>query len=333
MSTVHSLNTAPVNVYSKTYWTNFITAVNEEAAYELGLHDKINKEALPTTKGWSASLFTPNILRHTEFFVDRSTKIDFSTHNTVHHHHSSPKSLTKEELAAKKKEESSLQKYKFLGPIIGSIGAFLAAYTWSGYQRCQATLNYTQRVKNECTKLFEDKTPLKPTLQGIVDNKLQVDEIRYNIIYRYFCACAGILVGGGLLTLGAYMKQPSLIPWGGIALAASAIWAAASAGLHLQDNQDIKSLYGAIVLRTDRVTEQALSHLYWYYQEGMILKPEYVQPPEAFVPPQYPSFFTNIPESYVPVYGVRGPNINAEYNPYMSYPPVQEPDDMEFPLI
>ena len=43
MSSVHSLTT--INVYSKTYWTGFIAAVNCEAAYELGLRQ------LPLPKG------------------------------------------------------------------------------------------------------------------------------------------------------------------------------------------------------------------------------------------------------------------------------------------
>ena len=99
---VHSLTTAPVNVYSKTYWTGFIKAVNEEAAYELGLQDKINPAALPK-EDWNASLFTPNILRHTEFFVDRSTNIDLSSRvvNEHHHHHSS-RPLSEAEQKAKK---------------------------------------------------------------------------------------------------------------------------------------------------------------------------------------------------------------------------------------
>ncbi len=280
---VHSLTTAPVNVYSKTYWTGFITAVNEEAAYELGHHDKINPEALPK-EGWNASWFTPNILRHSDVYIDRSTNIDLSNHVVNEHHHSS-RPLSEAEQKAKKKEEeeNSLQKYKWLGPIIASIGAFLTAYTWPGYQRCQATYDHTHKVKNEFYKLFVEKTPLKPMLERIVDIKLKVDETRYNIIYRYFLACAGILVGGGLFTLGAYMKLPSLIPWGEVALAASAIWAAASAGLHWQDNKDIRSLYGAIVFDKERSANEALSHLYWYYQEGMILKPEYVQPQPNFV--------------------------------------------------
>src|SRR5579872_452341 len=124
---VHSLTTAPVNVYNKTYWTGFITAVNEEAAYELGLHDKINPEALPK-EGWNASKYTPNILRHTDVYIDRSTNIDLSS-RTVHEHHHHSRPLSKEEQAAKKKEdeENSLQKYKWLGPIIASIGAFLTA--------------------------------------------------------------------------------------------------------------------------------------------------------------------------------------------------------------
>ena len=62
---IHSLTT--IDVYSKTYWTGFIAAVNEEAAYELGIHDKINPYALPNERGWSASRFTPNILRHTVY--------------------------------------------------------------------------------------------------------------------------------------------------------------------------------------------------------------------------------------------------------------------------
>ncbi len=317
---VHS--TAPINVYSKTYWTGFITAVNEEAAYELGLHDKINKEALPKEEGWSAARYTPNILRHADVYVDRSTNFDFSTRTVVeHHHHHSSRPLSKEEQEAKKKEdeENSLKKYEWLGPIIGSVGAFLAAYTLRGYQRCEATYNHTHLVKNKCKILFEEKTPLKPMLERIVDIKLKVDETRKSILNRYFAACVGILVGGGLLTLGAYLKQPSLIPWGKIALAASAIWAAASAGLHLQDNREIRSLYGAIVLGAEHLLETALSHLHWYYQEGMILKPEYVQPQPDFEPPVYQSFFNNIPEGFVPVYGGNAPIFSRGYNPNYNY--------------
>ena len=315
MSTVHSLTTAPIDVYSKTYWTGFIAAVNEEAAYELGLHDKINPNALPKERGWSASEFTPNILR----YVDRSTNIDLSSHIVNNY---TPKSHSKK---AKKEEEE--QKYKWLGPIIASIGAFLSAYTWSGYQRCKATYKHTHQVKIDLeNKINPDWTPLKPTLKRIVDIKLEVDDIRYKIIFRYFCACAGILAGGGLLTLGAYMKQPSLIPWGEIALVVSAIWTAGSAGLHWQDNTNIRALYGVIALDKDHLAETALSHLHWYYQDRMLLKPEYVQPQE----PQYQPFF-NIPDGYVPVY--QAPIIPNGYNPDPGYPhgPPLE-DDLEFPM-
>lgn len=331
---VHSLTTAPVNVYSKTYWTSFITAVNEEAAYELGLQDKINPQALPKEEGWSAARYTPNILRYKDaFYVDQSTNIDLSSHTVhEHHHHQSSKPFSKEDQEAKKKEEeeNSLKKYEWLGPIIGSIGAFLTAYTWRGYQRCLATYNHTHLVKNDCNKLLEKWTPLKPMLERIVDNKLKVDEIRYTILKRYFFACAGILIGGALFTLGAYLKQLSLIPWGKIALATSAIWAAYSAGNHWQDNGDIRSLYGAIVFDKERSANVALSHLYWYYQEGMILKSEYVQPQSNFVPPIYQSFFNPVYQpfnngAYVPVYGFNAPSFSTEYHPNYNYP-VQEDD-------
>jgi hypothetical protein len=326
--------TTPVNVYSKTYWTGFISAVNEEAAYELGLHDKINEKALPK-EGWSAAQFTPNILRYSDVYVDRSTNIDLSSRviHEHHHHHtnSSSRPLSKEEQEAKKKEEeeNSLQKYQWLGPIIGAIGAFLAAYTWRGYQRCKATYDHTHLVKNECKKLYDHITPLKPTLEKIVDKKLSVDELRYNILYRYFKACAGILVGGGLFTLGAYLKQPSLIPWGKIALAASAIWAAASAGLHLQDNQEIRSLYRAIVYDKEHSADQARMHLDCYYQEGMILKQEYVQPQPnvQYQESPFQTFFNNTQFVHI-----TSPSFAPNYNPNFNYP-VQEPGDMEFPLI
>lgn len=324
---VHSLTTAPVNVYSKTYWTGFITAVNEEAAYELGLQDKINPAALPKD-GWNASKYTPNILRHSDVYIDRSTNIDLSSRTVhEHHHHDSSRPLSKDDRDAKKKEEdeSSLQKYKWLGLIIASIGAFLTAYTWRGYQRCEATYNHTHLVKNDCNKLLEKWTPLKPMLERIVDIKLKVDGIRYNIIYRYFLACAGILVGGGLFTLGAYTKQPSLIPWGGMALAASAIWAAASAGLHWQDNKDIRALYNVIALAPDHLAETVLSQLYWYYLEGMILKQDDAQTQPNFEPPIYQTFFNNVPEGYVPVYGFNAPIFTSDYSPNYNYP-VQEDD-------
>ena len=81
-------------------------------------------------------------------------------------------------------------------------------------------------------------------------------------------------MGGGLFTLGAYTRQPRLIPLGGIALAISAIWAAASAGFHWQeDNTDIKSLYTSIVLDPERLADNALYQLFHYYQEGMFLQP------------------------------------------------------------
>ena len=67
---VHSLTTAPVNVYSKTFWTGFILAVSEEAAYELGHEKKMNPAAVQdvTERGWSAERLTPNILLHTESY-------------------------------------------------------------------------------------------------------------------------------------------------------------------------------------------------------------------------------------------------------------------------
>ncbi len=114
MSTVHSLTTAPVNVYSKTYWTGFISAINEEAAYELGLHDKINPEALPTDEGWSASRFTPNILRHTDVYVDRSTNIDFSSRTVhEHHHHYKPTSSSRSRKKNKKLKRKKKKKAAF----------------------------------------------------------------------------------------------------------------------------------------------------------------------------------------------------------------------------
>ncbi|HEY5236530.1 MAG TPA: hypothetical protein VIJ14_10155, partial [Rhabdochlamydiaceae bacterium] len=208
MSSVHSLTTAPINVYSKTFWTGFIQAVTEEAAHELGIHDKINPEAVreSTARGWRASLFTPNILHYTDnSYIDRSTNFDFSRHTTthVHHHHaapSSPEPTTEAGRKAKKEreEEESLQKYKGVGPIIGSVGAFLAAYTWRGYERCKATHDHTAQVQYGLrTNLNPQWTPLLPTLERIVAIKLKVDEIRYKTLYRYFLAFAGILVAGG----------------------------------------------------------------------------------------------------------------------------------------
>ena len=309
MASVHSLTTAPINVYSKTYWTSFIAAVNEEAAFELGLHDRINPEAIrqSTREGWSASLFTPNILRHTDVYVDRSTNIDLSSHTDthVHYHHedSSPaRELSVEEQEAKRKqqEEDSLQKYKWLGPFVGTVGAFFSAYTWRGYQRCKATYDHTHEVQRQLRfHIFDNMTPLKDTLDRIVTLKLAVDNIRYKILKRYFWASAGVLVGGGLLTLGAYTRQPRLIPWGQIALAVAAIWAAASAGFHWQDNKDIKSLYTSIALEPERLADHALYQLYNYYQEGMTLHPQYVQnrfysvPPGGYEP--YQPFFMGIP--------------------------------------
>ncbi len=125
------------------------------------------------------------------------------------------------------------------------------------------------------------------------------------------------------------MKQPSLIPWGGIALAASAIWAAACAGFHWQENKDIRTLYRATALDKDHSADIALSHLRWYYQEGMILKQEYVKPRETYVPPQYQPFFNNISQGYVPVYQVHSPIFTNAYNPNVTYPmgPPLEPDE------
>jgi hypothetical protein len=169
-------------------------------------------------------------------------------------------------------------------------------------------------------------TPLKPTLERIVDVKLKVDEIRYKIINRYFWACAGVLAGGVLFTLGAYTRQPRLVSWGGIALAVTAIWGAASAGFHWQDNKDIRKLYGVIALPPDRLADIALSHLHWYYQEGMILKQEYVQPYVPFVPPPSQPFFDIHPPinapgpgGYVSIYEVPPPSFTDVYNPNIGY--------------
>jgi|GEM_PF-1732452 len=291
MASVLSLTSAPINVYSKTFWTSYITAVNEEAAYELGLHQKINPEAVKqsTKKGWKASLFTPNILKHTDLYFDNSTNIDLSTH-VHHHHHAAPtptKPLTKEQQEEKKKkeEEDSLNKYKWVGPLITGIAAFASAYTWRRYQRCKATFDYTMQVKTDLRqRIHEGVTPIKFTLERIVELKLEVDKIRYNIIRRYFWACAEILVGGGLLTLAAYTHQPRLIPWGQIAIVIAGCWAAASAGFHWHDNQDIRALYNTIAV-SKHLGDDALSQLYYYYQENMTLLQEYYQHPQSFSVP------------------------------------------------
>ena len=112
MASIHSLTTAPINVYSKTYWTSFIAAVNEEASYELGLHEKINPEAIrqTTRDGWSASLFTPNILRHTDVYVDQSTNIDLSSRTIHEHHHMKPLLLQDRSQQKNKKLEGSKKK-------------------------------------------------------------------------------------------------------------------------------------------------------------------------------------------------------------------------------
>lgn len=326
MASVHSLTTAPVNVFSKTYWTGFIQAVNEEAAFELGMHDQINPEATRASKalGWRASLFTPNILRHTDVYVDQSTKFDFGSHTTthVHHHHASLEPATEAGRKEKKRkeEEDNLEKYKWLGPIIATIGAFLAAYTWRGYQRCVATHSHTEQVKFALLhNLYEELTPLKPELVKIVSFKLLVDEIRYKILKRYFGACVGILVGGALLTVGAYTNQPKLIPWGQIALAVSAIWAAASTGLQWQDNKDIRKLYEVIALDPERLADNALWNLR-YYQEGMILIPQYVQNQAYFAPPVYQQFF-----SQAQAYQAPPPRFNPGYNPNNAYPAPSAP--------
>ena len=122
-------------------------------------------------------------------------------------------------------------------------------------------------------------------------------------------------MGGGLFTLGAYTRQPRLIPLGGIALAISAIWAAASAGFHWQDKTDIKSLYTSIVLDPERVADNALYQLFHYYQEGMTLQPQYVQYPQRFVPPGgYEPFFVG-----VPVYQAPPPSFMDGYSPDARY--------------
>jgi hypothetical protein len=312
--------TAPVNVYSKTYWTGFIAAVSEEAAYELGLHDKINPEALrqSTKRGWRASLFTPNILRHTDVYVDQSTNFDFSSHRTTHVAAASlAEPTTKEGRKAKKtkEEEENLEKYKWLGPLIASAGAFLTTYTWTGYQRCKATHDHTALVLSHLqTQLDPQWTPLKPQLARIVSIKRHVDEIRYKILKRYFYACAGILVGGALLTMGAYTKQPQLIPWGQIALATAAIWTAASAGLQWQDNKEIRNLYRLIVLG---LADNALSQLFNNYQEGMILQPQaYYQ---DFPPSTYQPFFFS--HAHAKAYQAPPPSFNPAYDPNAAYPP------------
>lgn len=290
MASFLSLTSAPINVYSKTFWTSYITAVNEEAAYELGLHQKINPEAVKqsTKKGWKASLFTPNILKHTDLYFDNSTNIDLSTH-VHHHHHAAPtptKPLTKEQQEEKKKkeEEDSLNKYKWVGPVITAIAAFASAYTWRGYQRSKATFDYTMQVKTNLKQcLTYEATPIKYTLERIVDLKLKVDEIRYSIIRRYFLACVGILIGGGLLTLAAYTHQPQLIPWGQLAIVVAAVWAAFSAGNHWHDNQEIRACYIAV---SKRLGDQALSQLFYYYQENMTLLQGYYQDSRSFqIPP------------------------------------------------
>ncbi len=235
------------------------------------------------------------------------------------------KPLLLQDLSARKnrklkgsKEEDSLQKYKGLGPIIGAIGAFISAYTWRGYQRCKATHDHTEQVRYDLRIcLNRQLTPLRPILERIADIKLKVDEIRYKTLYRYFLASAGILVGGGLFTLGAYTRQPRLIPWGQIALAISTIWAAGSAGFHWQDNKDIRKLYTVIALDPDRLADFALYHLYQFYQEGMTLQPQYVQNPSQFDPDPFQPFFT----VHGPIYQAPPPNFVEGYSQDAAYAP------------
>ncbi|HEX4838990.1 MAG TPA: hypothetical protein VFU89_00940, partial [Rhabdochlamydiaceae bacterium] len=198
----------------------------------------------------------------------------------------SAKSLTKEEQEKKKKkeEEDSLNKYKWVGPLITTIAAFASAYTWRGYQRCKATFDYTMQVQTNLRQFLDHRaTPIKYTLERIVNLKLKVDAIRYKIIYRYFLACAGILIGGGILTLAAYTHQPRLIPWGQIAIVVAAIWAAASAGFHWHDNQDIRKIYNNIANPPERLGDFVLSQLFHYYQENMTLLQMYYQNPNYFI--------------------------------------------------
>ena len=48
---------------------------------------------------------------------------------------------------------------------------------------------------------------------------------------------------------------------------------------------------------------------------------------EDFEPPQYQSFFNNIPQGFVPVYGANAPSFSTGYNPNYNYP-VQEDESM-----
>lgn len=293
MTHILSLTAAPINVYSKDFWTSYIAAVNEEAACELGLHKQINPEAVKqaTKPGWKASLFTPNILKYADVYFDNSTKLDLSSHTTHvhHHHHAAPaptKPLSEAEQKEKKKEEEedSLQKYKWLGPIITGIGAALSAYTWRGYTRALATHDYTAQVRKELSssKLSPEATPVKNMLECIVTLKLNVDQIRGKIIYRYFSAFALLAVGGGLLTLAAYTKQTRLVPWGQVALAISGIWAAICVAFEWHDVQDIRAIYKRIVSTPERAGDHALYHLFTYYQDNMTLRPTYFQNPQQF---------------------------------------------------
>jgi hypothetical protein len=308
MSSILFLTAAPINVYSKDFWTSYVAAVNEEAAYELGLHNQIDPKAVEqaTKKGWKASLFTPNILKHMDIYFDSSTNVDLSSHTThVHHHHhhavppsSKPRTKEEQETKKKKEEEDGLQKYKWLGPVIQTIGVFFTAYTWRGYERCKATYDYTAQVQSELSsKLLHDVTPLKSTLERIVTLKLKVDQLRYKIIYRYFLAFAGIFVGGGLLTLAAYTKQPRLVPWGQIALVASAIWAAISLAFEWHDNRDIRAIYKNIAL-SPHLGDDALYQLFTYYQDNMTLVQVYFQNPREFEP-----FPIGQPGGYQPYFG------------------------------
>jgi hypothetical protein len=102
-----------------------------------------------------------------------------------------------------------------------------------------------------------------------------------------------------------------------MALAVSAIWAAASAGFHWQDNKDIKKLYTVIALDPERLADCALYQLYHYYQEGMTLLPEYVQNPQLFVGPGGPGSYQPFFED-VPVYQAPPPSL-AGYSPDAFY--------------
>lgn len=271
---VHSLTTAPINVYSKTYWQGFILAMSQEAAHELGLQNKINPEATTPfyRRGWKPERFSPNILQ----FI--APTIDFSKHT---HYPAAP--------ARRKDEKESLEKYRWIGPPIAGLGAFLSALSWKSFQRCHATLSHTATVRSRLQNLHPYWTPIKTQLERIVQIKLKVDEIRYKIFYRYFFASLGVFAGGGLLTLGGFAKVSLFVTSGWAVLAVAAVWAMFSAGLHWQDKQDIRKLYGVVALDPERLADTILFYLHRDFQENMVV---HISSSPSIIT-QYPQFFLN----------------------------------------